>query len=217
LVLLEQNKNCIKPLLKVKRGGADVKRQTKSAKLLTMSGPPPLLEGEDAAAYDELLTQVASAVRPNSIIEDIWVRDVVDLVWEVWRLRRLKAHLMRVSAFQGLAELLAPFLGPSDAEDLAKDWAALRPKARKRVDSILASTGLTIDSVMAQTLSLKLNVIETIDHMVATAEARRNSILREIDRHRETLRQDVRRAVQHIDNRQLHVIENTSAMRSVAE
>jgi hypothetical protein len=70
---------------------------------------------------------------------------------------------------------------------------------------------------MAQTLSLKLNVIETIDHMVATAEARRNSILREIDRHRETLRQDVRRAVQHIDNRQLHVIENTSAMRSVAE
>jgi hypothetical protein len=53
-----------------------------------------------------------------------------------------------------------------------------------------------MDSVMAQTLSLKLDVIQTIDRMIATAEARRNGILREIDRHRETLRQDVRRAVQ---------------------
>jgi hypothetical protein len=42
-----------------------------------------------------------------------------------------------------------------------------------------------MDSVMAQTLSLKLDVIQTIDRMIATAEARRNGILREIDRHRE--------------------------------
>jgi hypothetical protein len=182
-----------------------------------MLGPPPLLEGEDAAAYDELLTQISAAVKPSSILEDIWVRDIVDLVWEVWRMRRLKANLMTVSAVQGLAKVLEPFLGPCDAEDVAKDWAALRPKALKRVDNILASTGLTMDSVMAQTLSLKLDVIERIDRMIATGEARRNGILREIDRHRETLSQDLRRAVQHGDDRHLRVIENTSAMRTIAE
>src|ERR1700680_24366 len=51
-------------------------------------GPPPLIEGEDAAAYDELLTRVSAAVKPADILEDIWVRDIVDLVWHAFRLRR---------------------------------------------------------------------------------------------------------------------------------
>jgi hypothetical protein len=49
------------------------------------------------------------------------------------------------------------------------------------------------------------------------ARMRKRGILREIDRHRETLRQDVRRAMQQVDYRQLRLIENTSPMRSIAE
>jgi hypothetical protein len=46
-------------------------------------GPPPLIEGEDSAAYDELLARVSTAVKPADILEDIWVRDFVDLDSEV--------------------------------------------------------------------------------------------------------------------------------------
>jgi hypothetical protein len=63
---------------------------------------------------------------------------------------------------------------------------------------------------MAQTLSIKLDDIERIDRMIAIAEARRNAILREIDRHREVLSQNLRRAVQDVEDGQLQVIENTS-------
>jgi hypothetical protein len=206
-----------------RNGNLGVKRPANSANLpdrsrpLVLFGPPPLIEGEDTQAYDELLTQISTAVRPADILEDIWVRDIVDLVWERFRLRRLKANLMTASAVQGLAKVLEAFLGPCDAEDLAKDWAARKPRAIKRVDNILAAAGLTMDAVMAQTLSLKLDDIERIDRMIGLAEARRNAVLREIDRHRETLSQNLRRSVQQVEDGQLRVIENKSVKWSKAE
>jgi hypothetical protein len=91
----------------------------------------------------------------------------------VHRLRRLKVNLMTATTVLGLAQVLEPFLGCCDAEDLAKEWAARKPRAIKRVDNILAATGLTMDAVMAQTLSLKLDDIERIDRMIGLAKARR--------------------------------------------
>jgi hypothetical protein len=122
----------------------DAKRPAKSSnpselgRQLALFGPPPLIEGEDARVYDELLTQISTAVKPADILEDIWVRDIVDLVWEALRLRRLKANLMTATAVHGLAQLLEPFMGESDAEDLARDWATRRSRAIKKVDSILS-------------------------------------------------------------------------------
>ena len=51
--------------------------------------PPPLLEGEDIRAYNALLRRVTNDVKPRDTLEIIWVRDVVDLTWEVFRWRRL--------------------------------------------------------------------------------------------------------------------------------
>jgi hypothetical protein len=41
-----------------------------------------------------------------------------------------------------------------------------------------------MDSVMAQTLALKFDQVERIDRIIMGAEARRNAVLREVDRHR---------------------------------
>jgi hypothetical protein len=81
---------------------------------------------------------------------------------------------------------LTPLVGWGEADDLAKAWTARKPSALKRVDKILASAEMTMDAVMAQTLSLKLDDIERIERMIAMAEARRNIILREIEWHRES-------------------------------
>jgi hypothetical protein len=80
----------------------------------------------------------------------------------------------------------------------------------EEVDKALASAGLSMDAVMAQTLCLKLDEVERIEHMIAIAEARRNTTLREIDRHRETLGQKLRRAVPQVEDGQLRVIESLS-------
>src|SRR5262245_14314784 len=122
-----------------------------SAARLNLFGPPPLIEGEDAAAYDELLVRISAAVKPADILEDIWVRDVVDFTWEVFALRRLKASLMTATRCKGVKAVLEPIIGFLDADTLATDWAARSPSAIKRVNEILDSAGLTMDAVIAQT------------------------------------------------------------------
>jgi hypothetical protein len=174
---------------------------------LALFGPPPLLEGEDTAAYDELLVRISGAVKPTDIFEEIWIRDIVDLVWEAFRLRRHKANLMTAVAHKGLKEILEPLIGWTDARNLAEAWAARERSAIKQVDKLLASAGLTMDAVMAQALSLKLDHIERIDRMIATAEGRRNAILREVDRHRTAWGQNLRQAVQQIEAAEIKVID----------
>jgi hypothetical protein len=184
---------------------------------IQLFGPPPLFEGEDTKAYDELLTRISTVVKPADILEDIWVRDLVDLTWDVFRLRRLKANVMMANAHKGLSEILAPLVGSSEAETLAEAWAARKSDVAKEVDKALASAGLGMDAVMVQTLSLKLDDIERIEHMIAIAEARRNTTLREIDRHRETLGEKLRRAVEQLEDRQLRMIESPSIDGTKAE
>jgi hypothetical protein len=177
---------------------------------LALFGPPPLLEGEDTAAYDELLVRISGAAKPADIFEEIWVRDIVDLVWEALRLRRLKASLMTATAYRGLEQILQPLVGFLQKKKLAKAWAARDQSAIKRVDKLLASAGLTMDAVMAQTLSISLDDIERIDRMIATAEVRRNAILREVDRHRTTWGQELRRAAQQAEDAEFKLIEAQS-------
>jgi hypothetical protein len=162
-------------------------------------GPPQLLDGEDAKAYEELLSRFSTAVQPSDFLEEILVRDVVDIAWHVLRLRRLLVNLMRGTAHKGMNETLAPIVGPSRAKELAEAWATRRPDAIAAIGEALDSAGFGIDVVMAQTYSLKLGDLERIDRLIANAEARRNATLREIDRHRDTLGQKLRRVVEQLE------------------
>ena len=76
------------------------------AQRLALFGPPPLIEGEDAAAYDQLLARICAAVKPVDIIDEIFIADVVSLEWEVLRLRRLKWSLIRAPALEALENFL---------------------------------------------------------------------------------------------------------------
>src|SRR5882724_3196779 len=126
-------------------------------------GPAPLIEGEDAGAYDELLVRISTAVRPADIFEEIWVRDIVDLVWEAFRLRRLKACLMTAGARAALASRLAPLVGGAQADGLARSWAARAPGALAAVEEHLVTAGIGLEGVVAQGLCVELDNIERID------------------------------------------------------
>ncbi|HLH97209.1 MAG TPA: hypothetical protein VKW08_19025 [Xanthobacteraceae bacterium] len=147
-------------------------------------GPAPLAEGEDAEAYDELLLRISAGVRPADILEEIWVRDVVDLTWEALRLRRLKAAVLTMSARTALAENLGKFMSYAEAQALARSWAAGEADAVAAVAERLAAQGLGIENLTAQGLTRTLDPIERIARMIAQAEARRGAALREVERHR---------------------------------
>jgi hypothetical protein len=69
-------------------------------------GPAPILEGEDKAEYASLLTEVQRQVLPEDAIEQIYVRDIVDLTWELMRSRRIKVALLHKGQIRAVQQLL---------------------------------------------------------------------------------------------------------------
>jgi hypothetical protein len=142
------------------------------AQRLALFGPPPLIEGEDAAAYDQLLARICAAVKPVDIIDEIFIADVVPSEWEVLRLRRLKWSLIRAPALKALEDFLGENLDhhlyseqvaddlaeilqdnfPEDqvnsAQTLAHECARNEADAVDKVKKILAGIGLNMNQVL---------------------------------------------------------------------
>jgi hypothetical protein len=253
------------------------KNTSKAVILSSIFGPPPVLEGEDAAAYDELLGHICAAVRPIDVIDRIFVNDIVCLQWEILRFRRLKTSLIRSIGSKALKKFLAAELdfdlyradfeeslaetlqeslsedqarelarqcarNESDAaekadkllkaagldideildrtknhkvEDFVQAYARREPHVVKQINKIFASTGQTMDDLIANAVADKagyssdpLTTMERIDHLITVAETRRNAILREIDRHRAVLGGALRQNLQEVEG-EFKVIEKT--------
>jgi len=149
-------------------------------------GPALLIAGESGDAYDDLLARIRAAVEPADMLEEIWVRDVADLAWEVARLRRIKASLMRACAHEGLSTALRS-LEVRNYYVIASRWFAGDAEAARIVDAALAAAGLTIDAVTALTVSERIDEVERIEKMTNAAEERRDGMLRELEGRRAEL------------------------------
>ena len=108
-------------------------------------GPPLLIEGEDAAAYDQLLARIQAAVKPVDIIDEMFIADIVSLEWEVLRRRRLKSSLIKARGLQALKDFLPSTLDYDRyseyfADDLTEILGTILPKTR----SICADAGAKI-------------------------------------------------------------------------
>lgn len=145
-----------------------IPRHRSNAKLFEQ---PLLLAGEDAAAYDELVTGIQAAVKPIDTIDELFVADVTAFQWEVQRFRRLKFALLRIWQCAALKEFLADRLHcrhyeedfvdelaeilaanlPEDQADSAKTLAHAYAQndrdANEKVDAILARSHLNIDDI----------------------------------------------------------------------
>jgi hypothetical protein len=162
---------------------------------LTLTQPAPLATGEDPATYDDLLARVAAAVKPDGVIEDLWVRDVADDAWEVLRLRRYKAGYLAACRRDGMATVLAG-LGEIMSHTLSQRWAAREPTALADVRERMADAGLGDDAVMGSAFAKHINAFDRIERLIGAAMARRAATLREIAKHRADLAEQLAAATQ---------------------
>jgi hypothetical protein len=164
---------------------------------LTLFGPPQLLEGEDAAAYDELLGRVCAAVMPVDVVDEMFITDVVSLEWEVLRWRRLKTNLIRslelkvLKRFvteqldydhyqkyfeEDLTEILQDNLTEGqtgdDARRLAHQCATNERDADDKVNQILDDTDWDMDGVLNSAKTRKAEELaqEYMQHKPAAAQ-----------------------------------------------
>src|SRR5262249_40373292 len=137
-------------------------------------------------------------------------------VWDAFRLGRIKVHLLRAAAHEGIAKLIGPLLDWDFTDQIARRWAVGDEDAAQTVETTLAAAGLTMDAVMARTLALKIHEIERIDRMTMAAEARRSASLRESERHRATFARTLRRAVEDVEDADFKVVAAQETAREEA-
>ena len=149
------------------------KSKSKAISRTSLYGPPPVLEGEDSAAYDELFGRLCAAVKPVDVIDEMLMADWAALEWEVLRWRRLKLSLIRACELKALEEFLrgkldygqyrkhftdelTTILQDNPAEDQAEDFAQTlahqcarnEPDAVDKVNEILTGIGLNMDTIL---------------------------------------------------------------------
>ena len=179
--------------------------------LSDLLGPPPLLPSENVADYEALSVRVIAAVKPTDAIEHLYVRDAVDLQWELMRLRHLKTRFLVSSASVGLKILMNMRMNYVDSDPNYKSWIKNERKGIKNIKSMLSDWGLSEEDIHAQTLAKKIDEFERIERLIANAEARRNTALRELDRHREAVGRRLKNA---LDTEDAHFVDADAAMTS---
>ena len=198
-------------------------------------GPAPLLPTDEAAGYDELLARISAHVKPSDPIEALYTRDIVDLTWELLRYRRYKARILEGAVPRALEEKLAPFVNdrhrfgalphydpdgarqPTPAMELVSDWIKHDAKAVERVGEILASAKLTMEDVRAHALLLELSAIERLDRLIASTEARRNGVMREIERYRALLAHALQTATREAEDAEFEIVRPEDARLEARE
>jgi len=122
---------------------------------------PPLLNEEDPIEYWILVRQFIQHVSPKAIIEWIWLKDVADHTWEIWRLRRLRAALVRE----------APAWG---------DYAQMLTESKRCKRGTRRSENTAADRL---SVIVEMNHYQVLDRLLASAELRRDRIFAQVEFH----------------------------------
>jgi hypothetical protein len=155
---------------------------------LSFLGAPPLIPGESAEDYEQLVSAVTNTMKPVDFMETIWTRDIVDLQWDIIRFRRIKADLT-THRYKGSKDYLNTVGGPAEFKTI------LAGALRGDIASIVA---------------VNVKVLERIDRMVMTMEARRNAAYREAERHRIGLGERLRRAAEQVEDAEFREVDDAT-------
>lgn len=156
-------------------------------RLRDLSGPPPLLPGEDHDAYEALWMGIAVAMNPWDFVEVLDVQNLADATWNDWRRRRCELGVLKAAIPGAIARLLSRVMSPKTAEDLANSYLEGDEEERADVEAALADRGFTMDDVRGVAFEIRLLDLETLHNIGAKTQWRRGAIHREISRRRESL------------------------------
>ena len=146
------------------------------ADIAAIFGPPPVLATEPREAYERLFIELVLEWGPSKTTEWLLVRDIADLSWEILRLRRVIASVLKISFREALAAVFANVLPRrsltpnhfSKAAALADAWYA-GPEQQEKAKSALAKYGLDAQAVVGQAFILRCDELEKIERMLAAA------------------------------------------------
>ena len=156
-------------------------------------------------------------VAPADVIEEMFVRQFVDLTWESNRYAALKAAVVKTAIPSALQDILGPPVDGSwrfGAIDVYDEHGALKPRPSleyvndyirrdaqriKEINDILRKASLTMKDVEFRAIELAIDKLDRINQIMSRLENRTKALLQEVDRHRRTLAADLHRAADTVD------------------
>ena len=165
----------------------EARQNLSRAEIADIFGHPPVLSTENRQAYDALMTQLVLEWKPRDILGWMFVRDMTDTSWEIFRDRGAIANVLAISFKTALRAVLTDVLPEFDCyhtvQGLAQAWFE-GPQEQEKVKSELAKYGLTAEAIVAQTYVLRRDELAMLHRLVAAAEARRDAITRNFNEYR---------------------------------
>jgi hypothetical protein len=160
-------------------------------------GDPPLLRGEEASLYNNLMDQFSRLVEPRDMIEWWWVKDMTDHTWEIRRLRRFKVLFVELRRDKVMEHRQAdqnrchPKYVPAPVPDGKKDTGEMLMQENPKYKLVPVPDS---EKDSAQMFRDVVDDYKSVDKLIASAELRRDRTLCEIERRREYLARRLRKA-----------------------
>jgi hypothetical protein len=154
---------------------------------------PQMLADELEEDYYQLFDMMADEIAPTSNLEWFAVNDVVDLLWDISRLRLWKNAILFVSRQAALETALlrthpsAHPVGPyriKISREEAEEWRT-KPEKRAVLEARLAEAGYDSDALNAGAFIEAQAPLATIDRFLCSARGQLNATLKEIGVRRE--------------------------------
>jgi hypothetical protein len=160
--------------------------------LAAIFGEPPLIGDERLQDYNSLFGAMAKSVSPHCVIQWLYLKDVVDITWQISRERRNEVATVKLYQKGVILELLkSTYDDPGSADsavyrifsaaDEAQKWAS-DPVACKEIEATLLARGFTTDEILAKAYISAGSSVDSIQRRIESYEKRRSNIMREIER-----------------------------------
>jgi hypothetical protein len=189
----------------------------------------PLLSTDCREEFDRILRALNQEIKPRGTMEKILTEDVAYNTFEIQRMRRYKVGIISAefrAALEGILDRLMREPGDSrqvyignamraEAESLAKEWFTDQ-EAKERVSELLRQFQLDESVIEAEAFRNSVADIEKLDRLLASAEARRNSALRQISKYRDVFAQRLRDSSDRIIEGKALTIEHAEGKASSA-
>jgi hypothetical protein len=152
--------------------------------LTQLFADPPLVGNEKREDYDRIFSGIVGAFKPSDSIIWIYVKDFVDLTWELIRERRIKAYIIGHFEKQAVGKALQTIGNGGriqafvDAE--ARQWAT-DPKLQAKHEKTLLANNFPRTEILAQAYIRGGHDIDAIDRRIASYELRRMAVLKTIE------------------------------------
>ena len=164
---------------------------------IALFGLKPLLSAQEVDDYDALLAGITESLYPDDVIEEMWVRDLTDNLYEVHRLRRAKEALIHSALPKAMIGLLSSIHGAQKAEELVKYWCTGSQAAGTEIRELLKSMHLTEDAVRAHAIVEQMDNLERFDKLIHNAERRRRAYYKDLEQHRDSRTERVHKAAEY--------------------